>query len=391
MFVAITATMLVILGWACVSGTLWRWSVTAPLAMVVVGVLVGWASDDWLATAINTTAAQRVVEFLLALFLFNDATEIRDRIARGTGVTRLLLVAFPLSVVAATALAGVLWPGMSWAVWLLLACIVVPIDLVPAQTVLRDPRVSERVRHTINVESGFNDGLVAPVFGFALAAATASTHAGAALADALPAMLYAVLLGVPVGAVAGLGMSRAAGRGWTDPRAMRIGTLAIPVLAYSATVAIGGNGFVAAFLAGLAYRATHGEIEGEPLELTEDLAQFCSLGLWFAVGNIAVGVPWLDWRVLVYGLLALTVVRTVPVAISMLGSRFSWRERLLLGWLGPRGVASIVFGLLAINGLTGEGDIELAVGVTVVVVTGSVVLHGLGAPFLADRYGTRHA
>ncbi|MFI6168065.1 cation:proton antiporter [Nocardia sp. NPDC051052] len=394
MLLAIAATMTVILIWSSLSKSMARWKVTAPLAMVVVGMLVGWSSDHWLAAAINTDAALKIVEFLLALFLFSDATEVRNGLSeRRTGVVRLLFLAFPLSLAAALLLGNVLLPGNSWPLILLIACIVVPIDLVPTQTSVRDSRVPQRVRHALNVESGFNDGLVAPIFLFALAAAElspGSDQAMHALGQAVPAVLKAVLVGVPLGAAAGYCMSVAVGQGWTDSRAVRIGTLAVPVLTFSLAVWLNGNGFVAAFLAGVAYRETRRDIPGEPLELTEDVTEFLSLAMWFAVGNVAAAsLTWLTWQVVLYGVLALTLIRSVPVAISMLGSNFTRRERTMLGLFGPRGVASIVFALIAFNKLQQDEAAYLVIGTTLVVVVGSVVLHGIGAPLLVEWYDRR--
>lgn len=394
MFLAIAATMVVIIVWACLSALMTRWRVTAPLAMVTVGVLVGWTSDHWLAGALNTQAAQRIVEFLLALFLFTDAIEVRHRLAgRGPrGVARLLLIAFPLSLAAAVLLGYALFPGTPWPVLLLIACVVMPIDLVPAQSIVRDRLIPQRVRDALNVESGFNDGLVAPIFLFALAAAQVSAESDQAvhaLGDAIPSVLKSVLVGVPIGGLVGYCMYAAAQRQWTSTRAVRLGTLAVPVLTYSVAVAIEGNGFVAAFLAGLAYRAAQRELPGEPLELTEDVTEFCGLAMWFVVGNVAVSADWISWQILVYGLLALTLVRSIPVAVSLLGSGFTRRERLMIGWLGPRGVASIVFALLAFNGLSEDEHSYLVLGITLVVVVGSVVLHGIGAPIAVQRLRRR--
>ncbi|WP_280432799.1 cation:proton antiporter [Nocardia brasiliensis] len=395
MFIAIAATMTVILIWSCLSRTMARWKVTAPLAMVVVGAVVSWSSDHWLTAAINTDAAQRIVEFILALFLFTDATEVRDGLSgrRHTGIFRLLFLAFPLSLGAAYLLGFVLLPGVSWTVLLLIACIVIPIDLVPAQAIVRDLRVPERVRHALNVESGFNDGLVAPIFLFALAAAEASADSDQALnalGHAVPAVVKSILIGLSIGALAGYCMTFAARKRWTDARAVRIGTIAIPVLTYSVAVWLDGNGFVAAFLAGIAYSTTRHELPGEPLQSTEDVAEFSGLAMWFIVGNVAAAtLSWLSWQVVVYGLLALTLVRLVPVALSLLGSPFTRRERLMIGLLGPRGVASIVFALLAFNGLRDDDDAFLVIGVTLVVVVGSVILHGVGAPLIAERLGKR--
>ncbi|GEM32921.1 sodium/hydrogen exchanger [Nocardia neocaledoniensis NBRC 108232] len=391
MFLAIAVVMAIVLVWACTSRAFGRWSITEPVAMIVAGAAVGLTDDQWIFPAIDTEVALRLVEFLLALFLFSDATEIRDRIAKNTGVTRLL-VAFMISLAIATVVGRYVLQLDSWPLLLVLACIVMPTDLVPAQSILRDNRITKRVRDSLNVESGLNDGLVAPVMLFALEAyrrSLDSEDAVGALGHAVTAVVKSVLTGVPLGAIAGVALSAAAARGWTDPRTVRCGILAIPVLSFAVGVLIDGNGFVAAFLAGIMYRATHRDIPGEPLDLTEGLAQFLGLGLWFVVGAIAVAIPRLEWTVIVYGLLALTAFRIVPVAVTLVGSRFTPAERVMLCCLGPRGVASIVFGLLAINSLAGTPDADLVVGATLVVVCGSIVVHGVGAPLIAAGFGRR--
>jgi len=168
----------------------------------------------------------------------------------------------------------------------------------------------------------------------------------------------------------------------------RLVLVAAPILAYGLSLAVDGNGFVAAFVCGFAFNLLRrSEAIHSELELLDDIGFLLSAGMWFVFGATAVlaltfGV---SWGTVVFCLLALTVVRLLPVLGAMLGSGFSWPERLLLGWLGPRGTTSIVFGLLAFNVLT--GDDERAVLMTMVIaVLGSVVLHGVGAPAAARTY-----
>jgi NhaP-type Na+/H+ or K+/H+ antiporter len=177
-------------------------------------------------------------------------------------------------------------------------------------------------------------------------------------------------------------------RGEMTDQSKRLIPVAAPMLAYGSSLAVGGNGFVSAFVCGFAfnYLRRSQAIRAE-LELLDDIGFLLSAGMWFVFGATAVlaltfGV---SWGMLLFCLLALTVVRLLPVLVAMLGSRFSWAERLLVGWLGPRGTTSIVFGLLAFNVLAGED--ERAVLMTMVIaVLGSVMLHGVGAPAAARAY-----
>ncbi|QLY29657.1 cation:proton antiporter [Nocardia huaxiensis] len=386
----LTGTMIVIAVWSLMSKQLSRHWIPAPLVMIVLGMLCGWISDDALVAALGTKGAQQAAELVLALFLFVDAVEIRRGILGPMPgiVARLLLIALPLSLLAAWGLGAALLPGLSWPVLLMIAALAIPTDLVPVSTLVRDRRFPVRVRQVLNAESGYNDGFVAPVFVFAVHAAHSSAGDAPpldALGQFLPALAISALIGIPLGAAAGYLMLRAWTHDWTGERAVRLGILTIPVIAYALATTFGGNAFVAAFIAGITFHMTRGRLPRRSLELAEEVGEFFALVLWFMVGNVAVGIVAPNWRVLLYALLALTVIRLVPVAISMLGSSFGRVDRALLGWLGPRGVATIVFALLAYNDLHGDSDGELVLSIAVVVVVGSVALHGLATPWIAHR------
>jgi sodium/hydrogen antiporter len=383
-------------GWALAAGRLERWHVRAPLVMVLAGLTTGFLTDNVIANSLNSGVAQHVAEIILAILLFIDATAVPAGRLWGQdprAAARALLLAMPLSLLLTVLLGLVLLPPLAWATLLVLACVIVPIDFAPAESLVHDRRIPARVRGVLNIEAGYNDGIISPVFLFALALAGTSSAADTAL-DALlmaiPFSVKAILTGLVLGAlIAGL-MNRAERYAWMTGRSGRIAVVVAPLLTYTVTVAIEGNGFVAAFVCGIAFRfvrqlgARRRRGAAPPhadFELIEDTTAMLAIGMWFFFGittifALSTGV---DWRVVVFALAALTVLRVVPILLAFLGSPFTWPERLMLGAFGPRGTTSIVFGLLAFNVLpdgTIENTVLLAMSLTVL---GSVLLHGVGS------------
>lgn len=393
MLASVIAVALALVAWSLLARRLERLRVTAPMFLVLAGLTVGFFTRDVLAESLNTDTAQHVAEIILAVLLFIDATDIRGGLfgSEPRAAMRVLFIAMPLSLALSVGLGLWLLPSPGWAVLLVIACVVVPTDFAPAATILRDPRVPERVRNVLNVEAGYNDGIVSPVFIFALALAGDNSHAAtpmAALGSAVPQAIKAILVGVAVGAALALLTNAAERRGEMTDQSKRLILVAAPMLAYGLSLAVHGNGFVSAFVCGIAFHyLRRADALSAELELLDDIGFLLSAAMWFVFGATAIlaltfGV---SWGMVAFCLLALTVVRLLPVLLAMLGSTFSWPERLLLGWLGPRGTTSIVFGLLAFNVLVGDDEQEVLLTM-VVAVLASVVLHGVGAPAAARAY-----
>ncbi|WP_439657224.1 cation:proton antiporter [Lentzea sp. HUAS TT2] len=383
-----------------------RWLLGAPLVMVLAGVVVGLFEPNAIAEGLNTESVQHAAEIILAVLLFVDATEVRAGRLWGAYpglVARVLLVAMPVSIAVAALLGWLLFPTLPWAVLLLVACVTVPIDFAPAERVVRDPGLSVRVRGTLNVESGYNDGIVTPLFLFALILAGDDTQDRTpleALGTVLPFALKAILAGVVIGTLLGWLMDLAHQADWVSEQSARVAVLLAPLLTYTATVAIDGNGFVASFVCGIAFRYVHrllkarrvrtgraearGDALNTDLHLLEDVTGLLTMTMWFVVGIAAVLTFYLgvSWQVLLFCAAVLTVVRLGPVFLALTGTRMPRRERLLVGALGPRGTTTIVFGLLAFNRLPEGNAADTILTITVVCVLGSVALHGVGAtPF----------
>jgi NhaP-type Na+/H+ or K+/H+ antiporter len=391
---SLIAISLVLAGWALSARRLERWRLTSPLLLVLAGAIVEYTTHGSLADTLNSETAQHVAEIILAVLLFVDANEIRTGVfgEHPRSATRLLFIALPLSVGLAVLLGLWLLPGMPLATVVVIACIVVPIDFAPARFIMRDKRVPARVTDLLNVEAGYSDGILSPVFVFALAVADPNEQAGSLwqeLMSAIPHAVIAILIGAGIGAGLALAANFAERKGLMSAQSKRVLVVAAPALTYTISLWAEGNGFVAAFVCGIAYRYFRHAQEPElELELLDDISFLLMAAMWFVFGGVALIAYWhagLTVGLVVFCLLALTVVRMVPVLVAMLGSKFTWPERLLLGWLGPRGAATIVFGLLAFNVLD-DPEEHIILLTTVVVVLGSVLLHGFGAPAAARAF-----
>lgn len=379
--------------WSLVSTRFERWNITAPMAFVAVGLLTANGPTGFLHVGIGSTALGELAEIALAVVLFGDAAQVNVRTLRGdAGLPgRLLGVGLPLTMAMGTVGAKLLFPDLSWWVCAVIGASVAPTDAALGVAIIEDERVPSRIRRVLNVESGLNDGIVTPfvnvfIVGAVLGTALETESEGGALLG----LLIGIVGGILVGAIGGRAMawSKAKGLGGTTHRA--VGVASLSILAYALTVELDGNGFVAAFVAGLAYGAVTSDDRAESLEFTHQSAALLSSLVWFMFG--AAMVPLLDavtWQDVVFALTALTVVRMVPVAISLLGAGFDRPTIAVIGWFGPRGLASVVFALLAVEGLLPE-DGNRAVVVITATVLASVVLHGISAAPIARRYGVGH-
>lgn len=390
MIILLVCSMVSMLLWSLFSERLGRWRISGPLAMVAVGLVIGYVLRDDVAKHLNTDLAERTVEVILALLLFVDATEVRGGFLGGERkiVGRLLGIALPVSLVLTVAVGIPMLGVSSIAVVLAIACIVLPIDFAPAAEILRDRKIPRRLRHGLAVESGYNDGIFSPLFAFALlllGLPGETTSPISALEDAVPAMGFAILVGIGIGGLTGLLARVASRREWVTNHGLRIAMVLIPLVTYACATAIGGNGFVAAFLAGISYKLTrlgragsHDDVAHAELSLVDEIGQMSALVMWsmFGVVTAFVFMTPFEWAWVVFALLALTAFRAIPVYLAFLGSGMNVREQTALGLLGPRGTSSVVFGLLAFNAMR-DDDAYAAMYVMVMTVLGSVILYGL--------------
>jgi NhaP-type Na+/H+ or K+/H+ antiporter len=388
---AVALVALLVFGWGLFSARLARADLTAPIVFVVAGVLL---SEGFRVIEPETThgVLKVLAEVTLVWVLFADAARVRLRQLRADAglYARLLGLGLPLTVAAGALLAGAMFGGIGFWAALLIGAALAPTDAALGAAVMSDPAVPGRVRRVLNVESGLNDGIVTPVVSFAIAGAAVAEGAPG-LGGALSELLAGLAIGVALGAAGGGAMRTARRRGWASAEFAGPAVLALAVAAYTATVELEGNGFVAAFVAGMAFGNVAGRGGATEVFYVEQTAGLASLLTWLLFGAVVVPtvVQEADWRVLGYAVLSLTVIRMLPVALALARSGLSLRTVAFIGWFGPRGLASIIFAVLALEELGEAARPAVAViGTTVLL---SVFTHGLSAKTLATRYGASAA
>jgi NhaP-type Na+/H+ or K+/H+ antiporter len=379
-----------------VSAQVEKTTLTAPIVFTAAGMVTTLVMAELPSAALRNDAFLPMAELGLVLLLFTDASRIDLKLLRSMGSlpARLLSVGMLLTIGLGMAAAVMMFGGLS--VWEagILAAILAPTDAGLGQAIVSSPKVPKRIREALNVEAGLNDGLSVPFLLFFIM--LADSHAGAEEARLLHFFVEQFGYGVGVGAAVGLSggwlFSRAKARGWVSKSYRQIGFVALPVLCVLGSEAVGASMFIAAFVAGLAVQLGGGEDVAEhSLEFTEDWGQVINLSVFFLFGLLTAG-QWQELRAVhfAYAAISLTVIRMLPVAVALIGTGMSRATVLFMGWFGPRGLASIVLGLVYLEHATGlhEPTVRLAVIATVLL---SILAHGLSARPGAAWYSSRVA
>jgi NhaP-type Na+/H+ or K+/H+ antiporter len=382
-----------LLAFALVSGRLVGTIVTAPMVFIVFGFAIGPGGFGIASIDPGHSAIHFIAEFTLILVLFTDAARIDlSRVKRDHNLpVRMLVIGLPLAIVFGAVIATWLFPEFSLWEAALLGALLAPTDAALGQSVVSAKVVPIRIRQAINIESGLNDGIALPAV--LLLAALAGTTAGTSGAGEWVRFgLLQITLGPVVGiVVAYLGarlLDLAAEREWTSNAFQGIGILALAVFTYVAAELIGGNGFIAAFVGGMVFGNNLRHPCTFLFEFMETEGQLLMLitFLVFGAALLPEALAHVNFSVVAYAVLSLTVVRMVPIAMSLLGSGVRLPTQLFLGWFGPRGLASILFVLLILEESAVPHRDELLV-ITVITVALSALLHGITAAPLANAYG----
>lgn len=379
--------------YSLVSGRLQGTVITAPLVFAAFGLAVGTGGFGIAALDFEHGAIHVVAELTLILVLFTDAARIDLRCVRRDHnlPVRMLLVALPVAVLIGTVIAAWLFPSLM--IWeaALLAALLAPTDAALGQAVVSSKDVPVRIRQSLNVESGLNDGIVLPavlLFAALASAGHESASAGSWVQFVLLQLSLGPLTGLALGYVGARLLDAAVDRGWASTAYQGIGILSMAVLTYLVAELLGGNGFIAAFIGGMVF----GNCLRHPctflFEFMETEGQLLMLitFLVFGAALLPEALEHIRPEYVVYALLSLTVIRMVPVAVSLIGARVRLPTQLFLGWFGPRGLASILFVLLVIE----EADVpnhEMLLSITMITVALSTLLHGVTAAPFARLYG----
>ena len=384
-----------IIGFGVVSGRAERSVFTPPMAFVLLGVLAGPLALGLVGFDAETPWIHALAELTLVVVLFTDASRIDLGLLRRQHdiPERMLIVGLPLTVVAGTVVAALMFDGLSLWEAAVLAAILSPTDAALGQAVVSNPKVPARIRQALNVESGLNDGIMLPALLILLSCAGAAEGQESA-AHWLRFAAAQVILGPLVGIAAGYGggklVEQATKSRWMNHAFQQLSALGLALFAFGAAELLGGNGFIAAFAAGLAVGNFCPGICGCLQEFAEAEGQLLTLLIFTVFGVVMVPFAVEHWSVAcaVYGLASLTVVRMVPVALGLIGAKLRSHTVLFLGWFGPRGIASILFAFLVLEEMAVAGR-ETILTVVITTVLLSVLAHGVTAYPGAQWYARR--
>jgi sodium/hydrogen antiporter len=392
----IAILLIIIVLYSVVAVWLGHRSITMPIFFVAVGAITGLQGLGLVNFSLTAEEVKLVVEITLALVLFADASTLSlQKLKEDAGLpTRLLLVGLPLTMALGGLLAFAFFPQEGIGFALLIGAILAPTDASLGLPIFTNRRVPVRIRRALNVESGLNDGIATPFVTLfvALAIAEENQNYSGWISSAVIDIAIAVAVGAALGMLGGWLFSVAMRRRLTSRATEQIGALALALAIYFGSVSLGGNGFIAAFVGGLFFGYITRHRHHQALGVTEATGTFLSLFVWTIFGAFLV-IPLItafNPLALLYGVLSLTVIRMFPVALSLLGKHFRRDTQLLMGWLGPRGLASVVFTLIAFESFHEVGHpyetLFAMAGWTIFL---SVLLHGFSALPLARWYALR--
>jgi NhaP-type Na+/H+ or K+/H+ antiporter len=388
--------------YALVSARLSKTIVSGPMLFVAAGLALGPLGLGLLTLGEDAEPVRILFEVTLALVLFTDALSVQSKALRRDDFLpiRLLAVGLPLTIALGWLFAWLLLPGLNIWEMALLGTVLAPTDAALGQSAISNPGVPQVVRQGLNVESGLNDGMSLPFFVLFLAAAAGHESAQGPGEAFFRALVLSAVLGAAVGWGAAAALRWSAARGWVEEQWRHILVITAAMAAYELAVAVKGSGFIAAWVAGLIFGTVLRSATDTPRPaaaapqldlrhtagLAEDLGGLLAAVSFVAFGAVLLGpaLQHLSWRAVVYAVASLTVIRMLPVVAALVRSGLRWPTVAYIGWFGPRGLASIVLGLITLEEhIPGVATVSAVIAVTVGI---SVYAHGATSVPLAARY-----
>lgn len=386
-----------VFAYSIVASRLERTPISGAIVYVACGFVLGPSGLKLVDFQIDAEALMWLAELSLAVCLFTDSANADLKVLRRIEALpmRLLLFGLPMTIAAGIACAHLMLDGLGFYEIALIGTMLAPTDAALGKAVVTNEKVPIKVRESLNVESGLNDGICVPVVLFFLAVAGEAMDQSRELLlfMELPVQVIGIgaLVGIGFGAAGGFALKECATRGWVEGTWLQIPVIALAMLCYGTAQWAGGSGFIASFVGGLVFGPMMRAKKEECLKAADGIADTLAMATWFAFGTILTTLLFgvVTWQIIVYALLSLTVIRIVPVVLCLCGRGLRWDTLLFIGWFGPRGLASIVFLVMAIGAkLPGSQVMMSTVAWTI---TLSVVAHGVSANVLASRYGRRVA
>jgi NhaP-type Na+/H+ or K+/H+ antiporter len=384
-----------VFAYSLVATRLERTPVNGAIVYVTFGMLFGPYGLNLIDFDVDGEGLKRLAEFALAVCLFSDSANANLSVLRRVEALpiRLLLIGLPLTIAAGIGTGMLLFGDLGFFEVALIGTMLAPTDAALGKAVVTNPVVPAKVRESLNVESGLNDGICVPVILFFLALAAGSVEGANATEVIIKLLVEVIGIGVAVGltlaVLGGLALRTCASRGWVAGTWLQVPIIALALLCFGLAQWLGGSGFIAAFVGGLTFGGLTRQHKQEFLSSAEGTADTLALVTWFAFGTVLITLLFdeLSWQVVVYAVLSLTVIRMLPVFLCLTGKGLKQDTLSFIGWFGPRGLASIVFLVMVVGAdVPGKDTIVTTVAWTIVL---SIVAHGLTANRLASIYGAR--
>jgi len=381
--------------YSTIAGGIERTWVSGPIVFTAFGVLIGPVGLDLLSFETEGETLRTLAELTLALVLFTDAANADLGVLRKTLrlPVRLLLIGLPLTIVLGYFAGSLLSVHLSALEVALVATMLAPTDAALGKAVVDNAAVPDDVRQGLNVESGLNDGICVPILFVFLALARDVGPGAEPWSLALGLVAEELGIGLVVGVVlTGLVVQLlkfAARHHWVTPTWLQIPVVALALTCFATAQFLGGSGFIAAFTGGLLFGYLERKHREMLLRAAEGTGDTFALITWVIFGSAVIGqaVGYFSWRLVLYAVLSLTLVRMLPVFLALTGTGLSSESKLFIGWFGPRGLASIVFGVIVLNAnLPNSGAMTMVVACTVIL---SILAHGVTANPWARAYGKR--
>ena len=380
----IVAFILLVYMYSLLSKRLEGTVLTIPVVFAVAGIALILVAPGAVGRELRATGWLILAEITYAIVLFNGATRVNLRVLGGEMRLpgRLLVIGLPLTILLGMLVAALVLPGLSLWEAGALACILAATDTGLAGLIVGSPRVPACIREALNAESGLSDGLVVPflMLFISLVRADAAGPSIPFLRVAAQQIGFGIPAGAAIGLVGGWLLGLARRRGWASPPFQQIAMIALAPLCLVLAKALGTSPFIAAFSAGIALQIGFRDAAAGVVEFSENEGRLLHMFVFFLFGTSA-GSVLREFHLapVLYAILSLTLVRMLPVALSMLGTRLSGASVLFMGWFGPRGLGSIVLGMVAAQEVQTAGSSLIRLGLIATVLL-SIFAHGLSAP-----------
>lgn len=395
MYIELAVLALFIFCYSLVAGRVDKMSMSGPIFFVFSGLLMGPLGLGWFSADISNTDFRVFADLTLALILFIDAAnaDLSTLKSQMRIPFRMLLFGLPGVIALGTVLALMLFTELSFFEAAILGTMLAATDAALGKAVITNENVPAKIREGLNFESGLNDGLCVPILlvFIALASGTGAEGSRTLLA------LRLVLQELGIGLLVGLGLAFLGTRlikhcrklGWITKIWMQVTVVGLAIACFSVAQSLHGSGYIAAFVGGIVFGHKAKKETHKMVLAAEGIGETLALCTWLLFGAVVIGqiYSYFTWQVVVYALLSLTVVRMLPVFLSLSGTGEDAHSRLFLGWFGPRGLASLVFAIIVLNAKIPGGNLIAIVAVCTVFF--SLVAHGISANPLAKRMAGR--